>query len=203
LPNRRKITNPAQGGLWGIIGGTFDPVHFGHLVMAEFVMQSVKADGMLFVPARAHPFKPDTKLSPYEHRREMVRIAIESNPRFRLDEAPPNSKYTIDLIDYVRHRYAAAELFLPVGSDIVDEFHDWYKYEEIRQSIRIIIAVRPGYRKNAARARGLSAAEWVGIPQYDISSTQIRKRVSMNLSIKYMVPDTVLGYIRERGLYVE
>lgn len=203
MPRQRKITSPSQGGLWGITGGTFDPIHFGHLIMAEAISCSVGSDGMLFVPAAAHPFKSNRKLSGFEHRAEMVRLAIANNPRFRLEEPPPESKYTIDLIDYIRNRYPAADLFLPVGSDIVDEFDDWYKPEEIERSIRIVVAARPGFREKPRTQNLLSGAEWVIIPQYDISSTEIRTRVRTNLSIRYMVPDAVRQYIIEKRLYVE
>ena len=184
------------------MGGTFDPIHFGHLIMTESVMQSVNADGMLFIPARIHPFKPQTVLTNYIERVEMVRLAIEDNPRFRLDEPPRHSGYTIDLIDHLRHRYPNAEFFLPVGSDIVDEFESWHKGEEIASGIRIIVASRPGYRRTNRDVRSLAGAERVEIPQYDISSTEIRKRVRMHLSIKYMVPGAVEKYILDRGLYV-
>jgi len=185
------------------MGGTFDPVHLGHLVMAEAVMHSVRSDGMLFVPASAHPFKSDRELSGLDHRSAMVRLAIADNPRFHLEEPPPKSKYTIDLIDYVRNRYPAADLFLPVGSDIVDEFDYWHKHEEIERSIRIVVAGRPGYRTSPRKKNVLAGAEWVMIPQYDLSSTEIRERVRSNLSIRYMVPDAVMQYIIEKRLYVE
>jgi len=184
------------------MGGTFDPIHFGHLIMAESIMHSVRADGMLFVPARIHPFKPQTILTNYAERVEMVQLAIEDNRRFRLEEPPRHSGYTIDLIDHVRHRYPKSEFFLPVGSDILDEFESWHKGEEIARSIRIIVASRPGYRRANRDSQVLVGAEWMEIPQYDLSSTEIRKRVRMHLSVKYMVPAAVEKYILDRGLYV-
>jgi nicotinate-nucleotide adenylyltransferase len=184
------------------MGGTFDPIHFGHLIMAESVMQSFNADGMLFVPACIHPLKPQTVLTNYIERVEMVRLAIEDNQRFRLEEPPRHSGYTIDLIDHLRHKYPNAEFFLPVGSDIVDEFESWYRGDEIARSIRIIVASRPGYRGMNRDSQSLAGAERIEIPQYDISSTEIRNRVRMRLSIKYMVPAGVEKYILAKGLYV-
>lgn len=185
------------------MGGTFDPIHFGHLVMAEAVMHSVRSDGMLFVPASVHPFKSNHELAGFEHRMEMVRRAIATNPRFHLEEPPPESKYTVDLIDYIRNRYPSADLFLPVGSDIVGEFEEWHKHEEIERTIRIIVAARPGFPEKPAARTSITGAEWVIIPQYDISSTEIRQRVRENLSIRYLVPDAVRAYILEKRLYVE
>jgi len=185
------------------MGGTFDPLHYGHLIMAESVSYSINADGMLFVPARAHPFKSDRQLSDYHNRLEMVRMAIADNDRFRLEEPPEEMRFTIDLIDYLRHRYARAEFFLAVGSDIVDEFERWRKHEEIEHSIRIAVAARPGSQLRPGNGNVLRGAEWVMIPQYDLSSTTIRERVKSRLSVRYMIPDAVWRYIKENKLYVE
>ncbi len=184
------------------MGGTFDPLHYGHLVMAESVLHSVNADGMLFVPARVHPFKSDRKLTEYGHRVEMVRMGIAGNERFRLEEPPEYMKFTIDLIDYLRHRYPPADFFLAVGSDIVDEFERWRKHEEIEHNVRIAIAARPGSQPRPGNGDVLRGAEWVMIPQYDLSSTAIRERVRSRLSIRYMTPDPVIRYIVENKLYV-
>ncbi len=183
------------------MGGTFDPLHCGHLVMAESVLHSVDADGMLFVPARVHPFKSDRQLSDYGHRIEMVRMAIADNDRFRLEEPPEHMQFTIDLIDYLRHRYPQADFFLAVGSDIVDEFVRWRKHEEIEQSIRIAIAARPGAQPRPGNGDVLRGAEWIMIPQFDLSSTAIRERVRSRLSIRYMTPEPVRRYIIEKKLY--
>lgn len=184
------------------MGGTFDPLHYGHLVMAESVRHSINADGMLFVPARVHPFKHDRQLSDYRHRIEMVGRAIADNDRFRLEEPPEDLQFTIDLIDYLRHRYPSADFFLAVGSDIVDEFEHWRKHEEIEHSIRITIAARPGSQPRPGNGDVLRGAEWIMIPQYDLSSTAIRERVRSRLSIRYMTPDSVRQYIIENNLYV-
>jgi nicotinate-nucleotide adenylyltransferase len=183
------------------MGGTFDPVHFGHLIMAESVMNSLKADGMIFVPARRHPLKSDDKLSDYGDRAKMVELAIGGNNRFRLENPPDNSGYTIDLIDYMQNKYPKVGFFLPIGSDIIGEFDAWYKYEEIEQRIKIVIASRPGYRLKARGDNILGGAERIMIPQYDISSSDIRKRVRRHASIKYMAPEAVEDYIREKKLY--
>jgi len=202
LPNPEKINSPSRGGAWGILGGTFNPVHMGHLIMAESVMHSVNADGMLFVPAKWHPFKSNRQISNYNERVEMLKAAITDNIHFLLEEPPADSGYTIDLIDYLRTRYTAAEFFLVVGSDILEEFDTWYKHEEIEQSVRIVIAARPGYRLKGRDHSILKGAERIMIPQYDISSSDIRERVRSRLSIRHMVPEAVKKYIYEKGLYV-
>ncbi len=197
----QQINSPSRGGIWGIMGGTFDPIHLGHLIMAESVMSSVEADGIIFVPARIHPFKSKIKLSNYPERVEMVRQAIESNKRFVFENPPENSGYTIDLIDYLESKYPAVKFFLPIGSDIIDEFHAWYKCAEIEQRIKIVIAARPGFVMKKRNDNILGGAERVMIPQYDISSSDIRKRVGLKKSITYLVPEAVEKYIADKGLY--
>jgi nicotinate-nucleotide adenylyltransferase len=185
------------------MGGSFNPVHLGHLIMAESVMHSLHAQGMLFVPARAHPLKPDRSLASYTDRVAMVGAAIKGNPSFLLEEPPEGPGYTLDLIDCLRSRYPSADFFLAVGSDIVEEFASWYRHEEVAQSIRIVIAARPGYKFPALGRGILGAAERVIIPQYDISSSDIRQRLQLRLSIRYMVPDGVRRIIEARRLYVD
>ncbi|MCP4566376.1 MAG: nicotinate (nicotinamide) nucleotide adenylyltransferase [FCB group bacterium] len=185
------------------MGGTFNPVHMGHLVMAEAVMHSVEADGMIFIPARLHPFKPDNHVNNYDQRREMVRAALSSNHRFVLEDSPPDLQYTIDLIDYLQGKYTAVELLLIIGSDLVEEFESWHKYEEIVDRIKIVIAARPGYSFNTAGNDVLKGAERIMIPQYDVSSCDIRERVRSRMSIKYMVPAEVEKIIYQEGLYVK
>jgi len=201
LAQPRKITKPSRGGFWGIMGGTFDPVHFGHLIMAESVMHSMNADGMLFVPAATHPFKPQERLANLSERMEMVKLAIAGNDRFLLEEPPENSGYTIDLIDFLQNKYSTAKFFLPIGSDLIEEFRAWYKYDEIERRIEIVIAARPGYPLKLPQDGTLQGAEKVIIPQYDIKSSDIRKRVRNRMSINYMVPEAVKNYIYEKGMY--
>jgi nicotinate-nucleotide adenylyltransferase len=202
-PMQGKRNSPSQGGIWGIMGGSFDPVHLGHLVMAESVMHSLRAQGMLFVPAGAHPLKPNRTMADYADRVAMVEAAIKGNPSFKVEEPPTGPGYTLDLIDCLRSRYPSADFFLAVGSDIVDEFTSWHKYEEVVQNIRIVVAARPGYKFPAAGRGILDGAERVIIPQYDISSSNIRQRIHMHLSIRYMVPDSVRRIIETRRLYVD
>lgn len=186
------------------MGGTYNPVHLGHLIMAESVLHSYDADGMLFVPARTHPLKSNDEIAtPYEDRLAMVRLAIAGNEQFRIEESPEYSAYTIDLIDFLQNKYPAARFFLPIGSDLIDEFHKWHKYAEIEERVQIVIASRPGYQFVSRTDGVLKSAEHVVIPQYDISSRDIRRRLASRMSIRYMVPEAVRDYIAERTLYGE
>lgn len=203
LPNLQRKTDPSHGGRWGILGGSFNPIHVGHLIIAESILNSIKAEGMIFMPARSHPFKPESRLADYQDRVEMTRLAIDGNDRFRLEEAPSGSKYTIDQIEYLREKYPTAVFSLILGSDIIEEFSSWYKYEEIEQTLKIIVAARPGYDIENRSREGLTNAEYVMIPQYDVSSSDVRKRIKSGISIKYMVPDAVENYLTEKRLYAE
>ncbi|NMC45131.1 MAG: nicotinate (nicotinamide) nucleotide adenylyltransferase [candidate division Zixibacteria bacterium] len=203
MPRQGTRNNPSQGSVWGIMGGSFNPIHVGHLIMAESVMYSRQAAGMLFVPAGNHPLKADRQMADYADRVAMVRTALRGNPGFRLEEPPPGPGYTLDLIDCLRSRYPAADFFLAVGADIVEEFSSWYKYEELARCVRIAIAARPGYRFPPPGTGPLGAAERIIIPQIDISSSDIRRRVQSHLSIRYLVPDGVRKIIETRRLYVE
>ncbi len=186
------------------MGGTFNPVHMGHLIMAESVMHSVNADGMLFVPSRTHPLKTNTDLvSNFEDRIQMLSLAILGNDDFIIEHPPESSPYTIDLIKYLQNKYPHANYFLPIGSDIIHEFHLWHKSREIERRIKIVTAVRPGYDVKGAKDNILRGAELVQIPQYDISSSEIRRRIKNKMSVKYMVPETVEEYIYKQGLYAE
>lgn len=186
------------------MGGTFNPVHLGHLIMAESVLHSYDADGMLFVPARTHPLKSNREIvTPYAERLTMVRLAIDGNPGFCIEDPPEYSAYTIDLIDYLQNKYPVTRFFLPIGSDLIQEFHKWHKYEEIEERVPIVIASRPGHQLTCRDDGVLKSAEHIVIPQYDIASRIIRERLSARMSIRYMVPEAVREYIAERGLYGE
>lgn len=185
------------------MGGSFNPIHVGHLVMAENVMHSLQAMGMLFVPTGNHPLKPVHPMASYADRVAMVQAAIRGNPSFLLEEPPAGPGYTLDLIDCLRSRYPTADFFLTVGTDIVEEFPSWYKHEELAHCLRIVIAARPGYRFPAPGAGPLGAAERVVIPQIDVSSSDIRRRIQQHVSIRYLVPDGVRKIIESRRLYVD
>lgn len=164
-------------------------------------MSALNAEGMIFVPALEHPLKSnDKEKTSFTNRLAMVEMAIAENNRFYLQEPPSGPGYTIELIDYMRNLFPQARFFLVVGSDIVDEFDSWYQYKEIERALKIVIATRPGYDPHK-QSRVLIGAERVMIPQIDVSSTNIRKRLTDHQSIKYMVPSAVERFIFEKGLY--
>jgi nicotinate-nucleotide adenylyltransferase len=202
LPTPSQTNSPSQGGLWGIIGGTFNPIHLGHLVLAEAVREELGADGILFVPAPVHPYKASGVLAPYSDRLAMVRAAIEENEQFILEELPLDARYTIDQLRLIRERYPEARFVFAIGADLAAELESWHKPGDVVSSIDIIIASRPGYPANGG-GELLRDAKRVAIPLIDLSSSDIRKRLAEQRSIRYLVPAAVERIIRTRGLYGE
>jgi nicotinate-nucleotide adenylyltransferase len=192
----------------GLLGGTFDPPHYGHLVAAQEVAWRLQLDRVLFLPARQNPLKRDEPSSSAEDRCEMVRLAIANNPllelsRLDLDRPPPS--YTVDLLK-VLHT-PDNELFFVVGADILPELPRWRAPDEILRLARLSVVNRPG-----APAPDLDALDTlqpgarervdvVQIPGVAIASRELRERVRSRQPIRYLTPPAVERYIHERGLY--
>jgi nicotinate-nucleotide adenylyltransferase len=192
----------------GLLGGTFDPPHYGHLVAAQEVAWRLALDQVLFLPARQNPLKRGEASSPAEDRCEMVRLAIEGNPRFalsRLDLDRPPPSYTADLLQALAS--PERELFFVVGADILPELHRWRDPGEILRLARLVIVNRPGSlapdltRLNQLSPGAGSGARLVEIPGLAIASRELRERVRSRVPIRYLTPPAVERYIAEHGLY--
>jgi nicotinate-nucleotide adenylyltransferase len=192
----------------GLLGGTFDPPHYGHLVTAQEVTWRLKLDRVLFLPARQNPLKRGEPSSDVEDRCEMVRLAIADNPDFelsRLDMDRPPPSYTADLL---RALHAAErELFFVIGADILPELARWREPYLILRMARLTVVTRPGSPPPdlAALSALLPAArervDIVDIPGVAIASRDLRHRVRNGLPIRYLTPPAVERYIADRGLY--
>lgn len=183
----------------GVFGGSFDPVHVGHLVAAEHAAERLGLDQLRFVPAGQHPFKTEHHATP-EQRLAMVELAIRDNPRFRLDPREarrPGPSHTVDTLRQLHAECPGDRLFLLVGADLAQELPAWHDAERIAAIAAIVLLTRPGA---GAALRGL-AAEVVEVPAVEISATAIREAVRRGRSIRYLVPRAVEDYIREHGLY--
>ncbi len=189
----------------GVLGGTFNPVHVGHLINADVVREYLGLDRILFIPARMPVHKGlDGPVSP-DDRYEMLRRAIEGNDRFgvsrvEIDREEP-SYSIITMRDLVRE-YPDSDLFLIVGADSYNEMHTWKDYRDIVSLATLAVIKRPGIipyspELDAAAARSIMIQN----PLIDLSSTEIRARVRTGHSIRYMVPDGVGEYINDKGLY--
>ena len=196
----------------GVLGGTFDPVHLAHLIIAEDVRQKLALEEVLFVPA-GQPWLKGGEATPAEHRLEMVVQAIASNPYFTVstvDLDRPGPTYSVDTLSELRAGLGTgARIYFIVGLDALKEFPGWRSPRRVIELCQIVAVKRPGYgalEKSWVESAVPGAADrviTVDVPQIDISATEIRKRVSRGLSIKYLVPESVEHYIAEHGLYTE
>jgi nicotinate-nucleotide adenylyltransferase len=195
---------PAGKARIGVMGGTFDPIHHGHLVAASEVTHIFSLDEVIFVPTGRPWQKEDRKVSPPEDRYLMTVIATASNPRFsvsRIDIDRPGPTYTIDTLRELRaERGTDAELFFITGADALSRMMSWQNVDELFQLAHFVGCTRPGHRLSV---QGLpkDVVSLVEIPALAISSTGCRQRVADGEPIWYLVPDGIVQYIAKRGLY--
>ena len=193
----------------GILGGTFDPPHIAHLVMADQALGQLKLERVLFVPAGQPPHKLDRAVSSVEHRVAMTQLAIASHERFelsRVDVNRPGPHYTADMLALVRATQPAAELYLLIGSDSLRDFMMWHDPARVVAQARLAVMRRPGAEPDLPMLEvalpGIAARmDWVDAPWLDVSSTDIQRRVRERLSIRYLVAEAVARYIHEHGMY--
>jgi len=190
----------------GLLGGTFDPPHLGHLAAAQEVAWRLDLDRVLFLPARQNPLKRDEPSSAVEDRCEMVRLAIGDNPQFELsrlelDRPPPS--YTADLLRALQA--PERELYFIVGADILPELPRWREPDEILRLARLCVVTRPGAASPDVEVLGTGArarVEVVSAPGVAVASRELRERVRSGQPIRYLTPAAVERYIVERGLYL-
>jgi nicotinate-nucleotide adenylyltransferase len=198
----------------GLLGGTFDPIHYGHLVIAEEVRAVLQLDEIAFIPAGQPPHKPGRIITPAQHRVAMLELAIASNPYFAIclvDVERSGPSYTVDTLRQLREeRGANTALYFVIGWDSLQELHTWYDPIGILEQLTYLVAVRrpgyveePGYKELLEkRLPGiLQRLLVVPAPQLDISATDLRQRVAEGRPIKYQTPEAVERYIAEHDLY--
>jgi len=196
----------------GVLGGTFDPVHLGHLIIAEWVREKLSLSKVLFVPAGQPWVKEGIQISPGEHRLEMVRLATASNPNFEvstLDLERPGPTYSLDTIVGLQERLGAgASLHFIAGLDALAGLASWREPRRLVESCQVVGVRRPGHEEldwrslEAAVPKASQRIMVVDAPLIDISATDIRMRVARGLSIRYLVPDAVERYMAQHRLYV-
>ena len=186
----------------GVMGGTFDPIHHGHLVAASEVQSRLGLDEVVFVPTGEPWQKSDKQVSPAEHRYLMTVVATASNPRFtvsRVDIDRPGNTYTVDTLRDIRARRPHSELFFITGADALGQILTWKDVEELWDLAHFVGVTRPGY---ALADLGLEDdISLMEIPAMDISSTDCRNRVARGRPVWYLVPDGVVQYINKHHLY--
>ncbi|MFO0965540.1 MAG: nicotinate-nucleotide adenylyltransferase [Gemmataceae bacterium] len=197
----------------GVFGGTFDPVHVGHLILAEECRERARLDRVLFIPAARPPHKLERQRTAFHHRAEMLELAIAGHGQFRVDrmeEERSGPSFTVHTLQALKERDSAAELFLILGSDSLVDLPRWYEPVAILELATLLIVERPGVPALSAGAIRAPLAlapgfpfrlETVAMPLLEISSSDLRRRVAEGRTIRYQVPRAVEIYIREKGLY--
>tara|TARA_B100000700_G_scaffold323779_1_gene428305 strand:- start:54 stop:635 length:582 start_codon:yes stop_codon:yes gene_type:complete len=189
-----------------IFGGTFDPPHIGHLLIAQTVFESENFERLIFVPANISPAKKNGDSSPPEERSKMLEMSLTNNPNFEISDLEIKREgisYTIDTIKEVADKLKLdkKDLFFLMGSDTLKGFHNWKNPEKIIKICNIIVAIRPGFTPSDIPQWVLDNVRFANIPRFEVSSTNIRRRWREGKTIRYMVPKEVWEYINEKELY--
>jgi nicotinate-nucleotide adenylyltransferase len=198
----------------GVLGGTFDPPHIGHLILAEEARLALALGQVLFVPAGDPWRKAGRKLSPRQDRLAMVRLAVGDDPHFAVSTVEidqEGASYTAETLAALREQFEPeTEFFFLMGADSLADFPHWHEPQRILELARLAVAERPepedvgleeGLAEDLARAMR-ERVVWLRMPLIAISASAVRERVQKGLSIRYWVPAAVEEYIREHGLYV-
>jgi nicotinate-nucleotide adenylyltransferase len=180
----------------GIYGGTFNPVHHGHLILARQALEEFKLDQLVFVPAAESPFKIQNHSAPAGDRLAMLRLATAGEDRFSVDPLEIERggiSYSIDTVKLFCNRDPGAELFFLVGEDNADRLTEWHRFEELKKLVYFVVL---------SRSEDFQSPEYPVVQRrIEISSTEIRNRVANQESITYLVPESVKHYIEQHQLY--
>lgn len=187
--------------LVGLFGGSFDPIHHGHLIVASAVAEALGLDQLRFMPASEQPLKAGEHHSPAGDRAAMVELAIAGTPGFALERAElerPGPSYTVDTLRILRAREPDTQFVVLLGADAAAELHRWREPDALVRLARIAVMTRPG----AAAVAGPAIWRVVPVPAIEISATAVRERVRAGRPVRYWVPDPVADYIAMHRLYL-
>ena len=194
----------------GIMGGTFDPIHNGHLVAAQQALDDLALDTVVFMPAGSPAFKQDREVSSAEDRYAMTLLATADNPSFltsRFEIVRGGITYTVDTLGALRELYPPnVELYFITGADAIMDIVKWHDADKLAGLARLVAATRPGYDLDAVAdvvfESGIAFdVTYLEVPALAISSSHLRERTGMDMSLRYLTPDSVVGYNENRGLY--
>lgn len=195
----------------GIIGGTFNPIHVGHLVLSEYIRDELNLDKIIFIPTGRPPHKSDKNIAKSIHRWNMLELSIKDNPYFELCDIELNSvgiSYTIDTVGELKKLHISDDLTMIIGADSLLSLENWKRGPDLIQKINFVVADRLiGKKQNVINeVKALNHKygvniRWVDSPIIEISSTDIRDRIKNNKSIKYLVKEDVNKYINDNNLY--
>lgn len=186
----------------GLLGGSFDPVHHGHLIVAQVAVEALGLDSLRFVPVREQPFKRGQHRSAPEHRAAMLSLAIAGSPAFAMERSElerPGPSYSVHTLEDLHRRQPATDWVLLLGADAAADLPAWHQAERIPQLARVVVFARPGSTVPVSP----TISQVIEVPSIDISATEIRRRVQRRQPIRYWVPDAVAEYIVRHQLYLD
>ncbi len=186
----------------GLFGGSFDPVHHGHLIVAQVAAEALGLNSVRFVPARQQPFKHGRHAAPAEDRAAMLSLALAGVPGFEVERAEldrPGPSYTVDTLRALQAREAGLELTLLLGADAAVDLPAWRSVEEIPRLARIVVFARPGTAVPASKL----IHRVIEVPAIDISATEVRRRAREGRSLRFWVPEPVAEYVTRHRLYLD
>lgn len=195
---------------YGIFGGSFNPIHYGHLMICEYIKEEMGLDKVIFIPTGNPPHK-ELELSAKD-RYEMVRLAISPNPDFEISDIETTrvkKSYTVDTIRELKKIYKEEKLYFLIGLDSLFQLKTWMKIGDLSQEIEFVVALRSGYLDREEINKEIdflrenfgTKVNLIKTPLYEISSTDLRDRIREGKSLRYLIPKKVLDYIEESGFY--
>ncbi len=192
----------------GLFGGTFDPVHNGHLIISEYLWDLLELEEIWFIPAKKHPLKNNMGITPTAHRLEMLKLAVADNPHLKISEVETKRagvSYTIDTLIELENRMGGnpVRFYFFIGMDNVNDLHRWKSPDRILEKSQVVAFGRPGFEPRKEAEKYLARIKFVHVPLLEISSTLIRKRISEGRSVRYLIPESVERYIHDKQLYTE
>lgn len=188
----------------GIFGGVFDPVHVGHISIAQSFLNSNVVQELIVLPSSVPPHKETADITSFHHRMEMLKLAFKRVENVRISDLEtrlPSPSYTLQTISYLQENNPGALFYLCIGQDSLQTFTSWYQYKSILDRITLIVAERPGYNKHDIPEELLEKSIFTDHRPVKISSTKIRKLAGYDLNIEGDLPDSVLEYIEKHNLY--
>jgi nicotinate-nucleotide adenylyltransferase len=195
----------------GIFGGSFDPIHIGHLVLAQVALEEARLDRVLFVPAAINPLKVGRDTTSGEHRYQMVRLAVEGHPQFAVSDwevSRPGPSFTVETLEHLRAQMPQDELFFLIGADNLPILPRWKRIERIAELAVLLAFTRPGFDLKEATEHVVQECpalagrmRYIEMPALEISSTWIRERLMKKLPVTHLLPASVIRYSEENRLY--
>ncbi|GMA07528.1 putative nicotinate-nucleotide adenylyltransferase [Tetragenococcus halophilus subsp. flandriensis] len=185
----------------GILGGNFNPVHIAHLIMADQVGRSLGLEKVYLMPSNEPPHVDPKETIDVSDRLKMLELAIADNPLLDIEKSEinrPGKSYTYETMKILTEKYPDTDFYFIIGGDMVEYLPKWYKVDELMQLVQFVGVKRPNYPTETSYP-----IIWIDVPDMNISSTDLRKKIAQGCSVNYLLPENVLHYIQEKGLYLD